>query len=270
MHHRVLACLVVSLALLVSVACAEQESAPEFVPELTLERALATSWDEIEVNVVTGMGPEETGGTAVVFLHGYGSQGMHLVDLASALASDQIRFFLPTAVLHHQNGEGRMWWEFIDSDWPRPWGESADASTSPSQQLSRARTAVDALLSRIHKQYAPERLILAGHSQGAMLALHVATSTETPVDEVVAIAGYVLVDSIPGIQAVGNPKPKVFMSHGREDPIVPFGRAERMREVLEANGFEVEFHVHGGGHEVDSAAIDEFRERLRTGLANGG
>lgn len=230
----------------------------------TLEQVLAADWEALEYEVVTTMPEEQMGGMAVVFLHGYGRNGAHYSGLAKAVLDDDTRVILSTAVLPHPAGQGGMWWEFLDEDWPKPYpvDASAKAWPEPSQQLPRAREAIVALIARIRDRYEPDSVALAGHSQGAMLALDVAMVVEPPVDRVVSVSAYVLLDSVPNITKPRHERPAILVSHGRRDERVGFHAAESMRELLEENGFAVTFKPHDGEHAVNEAVTRDVRDFL--------
>ena len=231
---------------------------------LTLDKVLDADWEALDYEVVTTMPEQQKGGLAVVFLHGYGRNGAYYSDLAQAILDDDTRVILPTAVLPHSPGQGAMWWEFLEEDWPKPYpvDPSASAWPEPSQQLPRARDAVVALVARVRDRYQPDSVLMAGHSQGAMLALDVAMVVDPPVDRVVSVSAYVLLDSVPNITKPRSERPAVLVSHGRRDQLVGFHAAESMRELLEENGFAVTFKPHDGEHAVNQAATRDVREFL--------
>lgn len=248
------------IALVVLGACAGACNGDEFTPSLTLEQALAADWDDLDPLLVTSMPEQTPGGRAIVFLHGYGNSGARYVELARQLDDGETRIFLPTAVLPHPAGVGGMWWEFIDEDWPRPWSDdpASNEGWPRSRQLEKARAAILALIAEIRRRYAPESVLLAGHSQGAMLALDVAAALEEPVDRLALFAGYVLIDSVPNIEQPRSRRPEVLIVHGRQDEVVDFGRALRMRRLLEASGFPVTLRPHDGGHAMDQRMTREL------------
>ncbi len=247
-------------------ACnAEARPGTEATRATSLEGVLATSWDGLEYEVVSRMPEERRGGRAVVFLHGYGAEGASYVPLAGALVDDATRFVLPTAVLPHASGQGAMWWEFFDGDWPKPFAEEPrpDGPPEPSRQLPRAREAVLGLVARVRERYAPESLVIGGHSQGAMLALDVASRLDPPPDRVAAVAGYVLLDSAAELARPAAKRPEVLISHGRADRVVGFEAAGTMQRLLERHGFPVVFRPHDGGHGIESAVVRDLGRFLR-------
>ena len=43
---------------------------------------------------------------------------------------------------------------------------------------------------------------------------------------------------------------------GRTDPLLPFGLAERLRELMVGAGLSVEFVAFGGGHGISDGVVD--------------
>lgn len=235
--------------------------------EVTLEQVLAADWSGLACDVVTSMPEGRPGGAAVVLLHGYGRTGSDYAELAHALAGDETRVFLPTAVLPH--AEGAMWWEFLEDDWPRPVSDdpSAGARPEPSRQLPLARRAVLGLVERIRRQYRPQTLAVAGHSQGGMLALDVALTPGAPVDRVAVLGGYLLLDSLAALPEARASRPAIFVSHGRADPLIAFEAAVRMRRLLGERGYQVRLVPHDGEHEVAASVVPALRSFLVGGAS---
>jgi phospholipase/carboxylesterase len=48
---------------------------------------------------------------------------------------------------------------------------------------------------------------------------------------------------------------RVFVAHGRRDPVIGFEFAERATAFLEAAGLPVEFHVSDAAHHIDPAHV---------------
>ncbi len=232
----------------------------------SLEEILASDWDALEVEVLSDVPEEQRGGSAVIFLHGYGGRGPWMRPVAERLLDTDRRIFLPTSVVPHGRGRGAMWWEFDGVDSPRPYSsELAGSDWSPSRQLARAREAVLALVREIRERHAPERIALVGYSQGAMLALDVALAEGAGIDRVALIAGFVLIDTLPRISGTRESTLPIFIAHGRNDPIVDYGHAERARELLGEAGFPVVFEPHAGNHSIKAATIGPLRDFLAGG-----
>ncbi len=56
---------------------------------------------------------------------------------------------------------------------------------------------------------------------------------------------------------------RVFQSHGTDDPILPFGAAESLRDMLGESGASIEFLSFDGGHEIPFPVLNRLGDFLR-------
>jgi phospholipase/carboxylesterase len=207
------------------------------------------------------MNEDERGGSAVIVLHGWGAAGDDLVPLAEALKRPGVRFFVPAAPLPEMGG-GRAWWHLDPNTRPPP--ASTDQLAPgflPNPAVVAARAAVQALIAAVVDRYAPTSVALVGFSQGAMLSIDVALAGAPGVARVVAMSGVLLMDSVSALTAPHSSKPRFLLSHGRQDPVVPFPSGDRAKDLLEKHGFSVTWRPFDGGHEIPSpllADVDRF------------
>jgi phospholipase/carboxylesterase len=193
-----------------------------------------------------------------VLLHGWGARGDDLLPLAHHLARPRTRFFVPAGPL--AQGSGRAWWD-LNNAADRPahaWDDEVPAGYRAHPQVLRVRQAIQGLLRDVRARYAPDLLVLAGFSQGAMLSLDVALAAEPAVDRVVALSGVLLAESIDGLRAPRSQRPSVFISHGRQDPVLPFKGGESASRLLAKHRFPVTFHPFDGGHEIPPEVVAAF------------
>ena len=59
---------------------------------------------------------------------------------------------------------------------------------------------------------------------------------------------------------------RVFIAHGRQDPIMAVDFARQARELLEAGGLPVEYHESDAAHHIDPAHVPAAIEWLGTTL----
>ena len=55
----------------------------------------------------------------------------------------------------------------------------------------------------------------------------------------------------------------VFQCHGRQDPVLPFAGAKRLKDLFEKKNFEHTFVEFDGGHEIPSIACKKLAEFLK-------
>jgi phospholipase/carboxylesterase len=220
------------------------------------------AWGGLEVREVGGS-PAGASATVVVLLHGWGAPGDDLVPLARELARPDLRFVVPAAPLPHAYG-GRAWWHL---DLERRQRATAEGRTDQiaaevPEGLSAARAKVQGLLREVRSRYRPRTLVLAGFSQGGMLALDVALAANPPVDRVAVLSGTLIAEKLWSAQMSRDPKLPVFLTHGRQDPILPFATSERLKALLERHGFPVTWVPFDGGHGIPPAVLDGLRAFL--------
>jgi predicted esterase len=106
---------------------------------------------------------------------------------------------------------------------------------------------IDRALSRVFETIAvdPARVAVGGFSDGATYALSLGLVNGDLFRRIVAFS--------PGFIADGTPSglPKVFISHGTADPILPIDRCSRVIvPALRRRGYEVTFREFDGRHEI--------------------
>jgi phospholipase/carboxylesterase len=105
--------------------------------------------------------------------------------------------------------------------------------------------------------------VLLGFSQGAAMAIDVGGAL--PLAGIVACSGY----PHEGWQPQG-PLPPVLLSHGRQDPVVPFAASEELERGLSQAGTPVELLPFNGGHGIDPELLPAVAAFVRRCLATAG
>lgn len=208
-------------------------------------------WGSLSGKLVTVMPDAEQGGRVLVLLHGYGGRADSPAFLrgarVAAVRQPRLRIVIPDAPLRER--KGHAWWSFEGHDWPPHAGgdEQGDAlkATAP---LAAARAALRALLKEVQARHRPQALMLAGYSQGGMMAMDLALTHDPPVERVAVLSGTILAASLPGLRAKEAPKPAVFATHGLGDRVLPFASGERLKTLLERHGHRVLWRPYEGGH----------------------
>ena len=162
----------------------------------------------------------------VLMLHGAGGKPRHSIDLVRAHA-DRLGF----AIL--APGSRGSSWDLVAA---RRFG--ADVA------------AIDRLLGHVLADYRvdPKRIGIAGFSDGASYALSLGLANGE-------LFGFVLAFS-PGFAAPARQqgKPRIFVSHGVEDRVLPIERcSRRIVPELRRVGYEVDYAEFAGGHGVPEA-----------------
>ena len=211
---------------------------------------------------------------ATVFLfHGLGADGHDLAPVVPALrlpAALGVRFRFPEAPKRPVTVNGgfvmRAWYDLPALDG----GGRADP-----EHLAESVAGARALLAaEIAGGIPPERIVLAGFSQGGAVALAAATGTGVsgepppPLAGVVALSAYLPGETAPFPAPEGNRTP-IFLAHGEHDDLVPFALGAASRDRLLAAGWKVEFHSYPMAHAVSPEEIADLGRFLRRALGGG-
>lgn len=196
------------------------------------------------------LGPEPREADSVlILLHGRGASARGLQPLAAAVAPAGTSVLAPQA-------DGNTWYpnRFL---FPR---------TTNEPWLSNALARVEALVRRVEQAGIPrDRVVVAGFSQGACLAVEHVARHPARYAGCVAMAGALigpdpLADDYAGDLA-GTP---VHLAVGDRDEHVPPRFVEDSAEVLERMGARVTVRIHRGmGHDIHPDEVQALAALLR-------
>lgn len=207
-------------------------------------------------------GPKPT--AAVIWLHGLGADGNDFAPIVPELdlPAAPVRFVFPHAPSMPVTINGGYvmpaWYDILGTDINR---REDEAGVRASQK------AVEQLIEREHERgVAPNRIVLAGFSQGGAIAFQTALRRSQPLAGVMALSTYVPLAATLAAErnAASNAVP-IFMAHGTYDPIIPLATAERSRDLLQGLGYAVDWHEYPMEHSVcpeEIAAIGAFLRKV--------
>jgi len=185
----------------------------------------------------------------MVLLHGYGSDGSDLIALGqywSPLLPDTL-FVSPNAPAACAiNPSGYEWFPL-----------QTDRTISRVEGAPTARDVIVNFLIDLWGQTGlkPQDTILAGFSQGAMMALYAGLSLDEPVAGIVAFSG-ALIPSSALTEGVA-PKMPVAILHGDRDDVVDPNLSREAVEMLTALGYEVSsYRSPTAGHGISQDMLD--------------
>ncbi len=198
----------------------------------------------------------------VVLLHGYGANGEDLIGLGA-----QWRSTLPQALFVAPNAPnacainpgGFEWFDF----------SNPDLSRIP-PLAAAARPIVVELLEAIWAEtgLTVDQTVLAGFSQGAMMALEVGLRLAEPVSAIVGFSA--ALPSVATLAGEIRSRPPVCLVHGDADEVVPYAYGRTAAQVVEGLGVPVEFHTSvGAGHMIAEDGLAAATAFLARHAGNG-
>lgn len=220
---------------------------------------------ETERDVV--LSPATAPSASVVVLHGLGADGWDFVPIVQELHlpdSLPVRFVFPHAPVRPitvNNGyEMRGWYDI------------RDFSITGREDVEGMTESADRISGYVRREgelgVAPERVVLAGFSQGGAVALHTGLRYPERLGGIVALSTYLPFRSrVEAEVSQTNRDVPILMCHGRHDPVVSYELGETSRDVLRDHGYEVEWHAFPFAHEVSLDEITLVSQWLQKALA---
>ena len=201
-----------------------------------------------------------------LLLHGYGDRAEAFRGVAARLRRDarRTRFVVVDATFARPEG-GRMWWpiDLARVRGLRRQGRWPELEREAPPGLSRTRAAIAALISRLAAGGASrDKLVVAGFSQGAMLAVDTALHHPARVHAAVAWSG-AIVDRAAWEERAPAADIRFDIVHGTRDPILPVEGGRSLHRLLRSAGRDSTFHEFDGPHRVSDEGLRALASRLR-------
>jgi len=196
------------------------------------------------IEIETGKNPA----ASIIWLHGLGADGNDFAPIVPELRLPKtaIRFVFPHAPVQPVtiNGGMRM----------RAWYDISDGANRREDEhgVRASQVLIETLIGREKERGTKaERLVLAGFSQGGAIALQTGLRHPERIAGIMALSTYVPVgETLTAEASAANRDVPIFMAHGSYDPVIPLGRAEQSRGLLQSLGYPVEWREYGMPHSV--------------------
>lgn len=202
-----------------------------------------------------------------VLLHGFGAPGDDLVSIGEHVGG-RVAWVFPAAplALPPMYGDGRAWWEIDLGRFERAaaTGKLGDLLRDEPAGLGAARAAVTSVLDAVRATgVADADVVLGGFSQGAMLSLDVILRSDRAFAAGVLWSGSHLAADAWGPRMAARAGLRLVMSHGRQDPLLPFPISEALGQALGAAGVTVEWLPFDGPHTIPPAGLAALARLVR-------
>ena len=207
--------------------------------------------------------PTAPANAAVIWMHGLGADGRDFepvvpeFDLRSPLHARCIFPHAPYRPITINGGHVMRGWYDI--------AELNSLRVEDEPGIRASGHAIEALIAQQVALGIPaRRIVLAGFSQGAALALHAGLRYAQPLAGIIALSGYLpLVAALPAEAHSANARTPIFLAHGTQDNVVPLLLGERTRAVLERDKYVVTWRTYPMPHSVCAQEIRDIAEFLR-------
>lgn len=196
--------------------------------------------------------------SAVIWLHGLGADGHDFEAVVPYLGLRDdlgVRFVFPhapkRAVTINMGLIMRAWYDIRAARLGADYDERGVGESSAQ---------IRALIARETERGVPaRRIVLAGFSQGGVMALHVGLRHPEPLAGIVALSCYLVrSDSLEDEASAANRGIGIFQAHGTEDPLIPLDLGLAARDRLVALGCDVEWRTYPVEHGVHPEEIRDI------------
>ena len=209
------------------------------------------------------LSPRQPADACVIWLHGLGADRFDFEPVAEQLQESlpTTRFVLPQAPTQPVtiNGGWSMpsWYDILSM--------GADGRTiDQAQQETSAQTVIGLIEAQRDSGINPDRIFLAGFSQGGAVVLHTAfLRWQGPLGGVLALSTYApTFEPALDLQKSSAGLPVLF-AHGSRDDVVPQALGRAAHDFLASRGIPVTWQEYPMGHEVCLAEIETVGQWLR-------
>ena len=199
--------------------------------------------------------PKSTHKYSIIWMHGLGADGHDFEGLAPELhlnTLDHIHFIFPNAPIQAVtiNGgvEMRAWYDILERTLER----KVDING-----IHESANLINTLINNeLEKGIPAEHILLAGFSQGGVIALHTGLNFKQNIGGIIALSTY-----FPTInELTGTKNTPIFMAHGVLDSIVDIELGKTVFNTLQHSNHNVEWHDYLMEHSV---CVDEIKDIAR-------
>ena len=194
--------------------------------------------------------PDSPATACVIWMHGLGADGNDFVPIVPELnlpTGHGVRFVFPNAPTMPVTINGgyvmRAWYDIVSAELDK---RADEGGVRSSQALIE-----ELIADQRSKGIAADRILLAGFSQGGVIALQTGLRHPEKLAGIMALSTYLACADSLGVEAsAANRQIPLFMVHGSMDPVIPVALAKLSKARLETHGYKVEWHEYGMPHSV--------------------
>ncbi len=210
----------------------------------------------IEIN------PESPAIGSIIWLHGLGADGNDFAPIVRELNVAErlpLRFVFPhapmRAVTINSGYVMRAWYDIVSMNIDSHADQAGiDESVYQLKQL---------IENEINLGIPSEKIILAGFSQGAVIALTTGLTFSEKLGGLLALSGYLPnAEQTLQILAPANKNIPIFLGHGTDDNVVPFSLGEKVYSALKHHKQPVSWHSYAMSHSVCYEEIQDIAKWL--------
>jgi len=190
----------------------------------------------------------------VILLHGVGSNEQNMFSFADALP-DKYKVVSVRGPLTFGNGS-------------YAWFQVQFGSNGPvinEEQAEKARKEIIRFIDDLKtvEEFDQDQVYLMGFSQGGIMSYSVALTEPEKVKGIAVMSGRLLPEVKPLVVSEDRLKKlKIFVSHGKQDPVLQYGYAEDALAYLKSKELQPDFHTYNEVHTINRQMLADVTSWL--------
>ena len=194
--------------------------------------------------------PESVHKYSVIWLHGLGADGHDFEGIAPELhlnTEPNIHFIFPNAPIQPVTVNGgmemRAWYDILEM--------SLERKVDIAGIYKSAKLLNQLIEQEMDKGIPSEHILLAGFSQGGVIALHAGLSFPHKLAGIIALSTYFpTLEQLKTEPSAANKATPIFMAHGILDAVVAIESGKTVFNALDALGYNIQWHDYLMAHSV--------------------
>ncbi len=193
---------------------------------------------------------------SIIWLHGLGANGHDFENIVPELSLNQaahIHFIFPNAPIQAVTINGGMempsWYDILDM--------SLDKKVAVDDIYHSSAQIEQLIQQEIDLGINAENILLAGFSQGGVIALHTGLRYAQKLAGILALSTYLpTIEQLKTEAATCNAQVPIFMAHGTMDTVVDLSIAKTAYQNLKQLDYPIEWHEYPMEHSLSLEEIE--------------
>ena len=200
--------------------------------------------------------PERGSKRLMIVLHGLGDSMAGYAFMPQALRLPWMNYLLVNAPDSYYGGYS--WYDILMTD-----PVTSDHTFSEPTMRRSVKLLSGLLDAQRDLGFATQDTILFGFSQGCLMTLETGLRYPHRLAALIGVSGYVLDPNVLLREASPAAKEqRVWVSHGRQDPLIPFVEVKKQMQLLRAGGIPLEWHEFDKPHTILEEELGLIRETI--------
>ncbi|MCH9608816.1 MAG: hypothetical protein S4CHLAM45_07280 [Chlamydiales bacterium] len=213
-----------------------------------------------DLNVLIAPG---TGQNSVVLFHGYGScpedlYPIHNINPRLTWIFPKAPLRVPISIFESGNAWFRVDFEALQKATQE--GDHKSFTNAFPGDSEEVKMQVKEMLDIL--AIPPDRCILGGFSQGAVMATETTLEAEEKIAALLILSGTIVNEEGWNHLAKTKAGLEFFQCHGKKDKVLPYSRAQKLEKILKKGGLIGSLYSFKGGHELSNDCLKELYQFL--------